>query len=166
MIFPLPSPEIFLTEVFAFLEAKQIDVSRFNLDHICYRLESQDTYDQVKSELEKENLLLVESNINRRPISVFKLSNPYLHEARIIDVLELPSPKEGSAYRTGWEHVEFVVDGSLEEFQQSYPDVEFDDKGFSKVINRELRLKAEKLSVKFHENSLEEIIAIEKTLKS
>ena len=64
--------------------------------------------------------LLVESDIGGRPIATFKLTTPIEVRSRdggtrFVDVVEIPSPKDGSPYGAGLEHVEFVVgDGSHE----------------------------------------------------
>jgi predicted metalloenzyme YecM len=38
--------------------------------------------------------MLSEKNISGRPISIFKLDNPIVYENRVINVLELSSPKD------------------------------------------------------------------------
>jgi hypothetical protein len=43
--------EKFLDEVFLELLRSEIDVSYFELDHVCYRVESQDEYEGGKKEL-------------------------------------------------------------------------------------------------------------------
>ncbi len=159
----LPSPNLFLSKIFNDLKSVEIDISNYFLDHICYRVETQKKYRTLKSTLEKENQLLIESEINGRNISVFKLKNPIKFEGRSIPLLELPAPKTGSHYTDGWEHIEFVIDESLDLFLEKNQNLTFDKKGFSKPINRDIRLKLGKLSVKFHEMSLEEVIQIEKS---
>ncbi|MBV5336219.1 VOC family protein, partial [bacterium] len=56
----------------------------------------------------------VESDIGGRPIATFKLTTPIEVRSRdggtrFVDVVEIPSPKDGSPYGAGLEHVEFVV---------------------------------------------------------
>jgi len=157
----LPNHNPFLSKIFNDLKSNEIDFSNYFLDHICYRVASQEKYFSLKSTLEKENQLLIESKINGRNISIFKLKNPIQFEGRSIPLLELPAPKKGSQYAEGWEHIELVIDESLDTFLEKYSNLSFDKKGFSKSINRDVRLKLGKLSVKFHEQSLEEVIIIE-----
>ena len=157
----LGDPSAFLKQVFENLKTDGFEVKDCFLDHICYRTESGEHYNSLKNNLSEKNLLLVESEINGRNISVFKLKHPIEFEDRKIPLLELPSPKPGSFYPKGWEHVEFVLNENLDAFLEKHPQIRFDKKGFSKKLNRDLRRKYEGMSVKFHEQSLEEVIRME-----
>ena len=169
MINSLGSPQKFLREVFEYLDSKGIDCSAYHLDHLCYRLESTHKYLQLKNEFSSEHSLIKESLVNGRPIAVFKISESIVFTEpnaqngikRNIEILELPSPKKGANYKEGWEHVEFVIDEPLEKFLKRHAKLQFDLKGLSKTINKEVRLKSEKFSIKFHEKSLLDIIQIE-----
>ncbi|KAJ3177800.1 hypothetical protein HDU87_004322 [Geranomyces variabilis] len=92
---------------------------------------------------------------------------------RVIDVVELPAPKPGRLYPSGLEHVEVVVDDmSLEDFAARHPDVKFDWSGMKKPLNRDLRVDFRQgggvetggFSVKFHEQTLEKVIEMEKAM--
>lgn len=157
----LGNPTTFLKTIFKNLQVDGFNANDYFLDHICYRTESAEHYNSLKISLLKENELLVESEINGRNISVFKLKQPIEFLGREIPLLELPSPKANSFYKKGWEHVEFVIDESLDTFLEKNNHLEFDKKGFSKKLNRDLRRKYDGVSVKFHEQSLEEVIRAE-----
>lgn len=154
--------EFFLDSIFDRIEEIGIDVSTFELDHICYRVDTTENYNRFKLLLEESAHLLVESLIKDRPISCFKLREPINYINRTISVIELPAPKSGSAYEEGYEHVEFVIHSSLEEFLDQYPAVKFDVTGMGKKINPDLRVQLGGLSVKFHRQGIEEVIEIEK----
>ena len=155
--------EIFLDRIFYGLEKLKIDVSNYYLDHLCYRVATETEYQSRKSELLTDNKLLIESPVNGRLISTFKLNHSIIYGQRIIDVIELPSPKKNTEYLTGFEHVEFVINESFESFSQKYPDVNFDHSSANKSFNPEIRIEIEKnISVKFHHLSLEKVIEIEK----
>ncbi len=156
----LPPPNDFLDRVFEFLALKNVEVKHFDLDHICYRVESIEKYQLIKAKLTSDHQLLKESIINGREIAVFELSQAMKYRQRLIKVLELPAPKKGSLYQEGWEHVEFVIQDRLEKFIETYP-LPFDLKGFSKPLNRDLRLRGNNFSIKFHEQSLKSIIKLE-----
>jgi predicted metalloenzyme YecM len=112
---------VFIASVLERVENLEINVSGFQIDHICYRAASQQEYTSRKHELEEMGTLLIESIVGGRFISAFKLYEPIVClDGSMIDVVELPSPKEGSTYPSGLEHCEFVVP-SLEEFV--YPSV-------------------------------------------
>ncbi len=154
----LPNPEQFLYPLFNDLESKKVDVSCLLMDHICYRVESEDRYQELKNQLSEENQLLAETLINNRPIATFLLSIPFIFKNRRINCLELPSPKPVSPYAEGFEHVEFVINSQFSTFMEKYHQLQFDTKGMNKSINADIRLSLASGSVKFHHHPLEHVI--------
>lgn len=132
------------------------------MDHICYRTSSLSEYHSVIEECKTFASLLIESTIGGRPICTFELNIPLHlilrdgHEI-YLDVLEIPSPKTGSDYESGLEHVEFVVLDSLSDFMMKYPN-QWDTSALNKVVNADIRLTLEGCSVKFHNMSLKRVI--------
>ncbi len=155
----LPNPTPFLQQIFGFLQADGIEVSRYELDHICYRVATQQRYEELKKQLLVLGELLTEKPISGRPIATFKLEQPILFNQRKIELLELPAPKPNRFYAEGYEHVEFVIDMDLPTFAEKYPNITFDKKGMGKEVNPDLRLNYGELSVKFHEHNLAYVIA-------
>lgn len=159
----------FLDQVFVNLERAGVDVAGFELDHLCYRVETLEEYRRFKTELVGKANLLHEAVIGGRPIATYELRTPIHYQRsgiqRKISILELPSPKPGSPYRSGLEHVEFVIDESFEAFLARYPQLIFDMSGANKASNPEVRLSFEDCSVKFHHQSLKEVIALETQAK-
>jgi uncharacterized protein len=135
------------------------------LDHICYRVETNERYDLVKGEMARRAFLLDESEVSGRLISTFAFDSPLEASGWRIPYLELPQPKEGSPYREGLEHAEFVVIGGLDRFRQNHPALPFDNKAMDKPINPELGLKHDGISVKFHEVQLGAVCRIEQRLR-
>ena len=154
----LSDPNSFLKNIFHALEKTNINVADFELDHICYRTLNIAQYNFLKKELNNIGELLTENQINGRPIATYKLHQPIIYKNREIYLLELPSPKKGSHYPAGFEHVEFVINTSLEKFIAAHPDIDFDKKGMSKNINPDVRIKFDNFSVKFHLYNLEYVI--------
>ena len=152
----------FLDSIFHKINEIGIDVSTYKLDHICYRVSLDEDYMRFKKLLTTSADLLSESEINGRPICCFKLNEPIIYGNRKVDVFELPSPKLGSRYDEGYEHVEFVITDSLHDFVSKYPTLDFDKKGMKKIVNPDLRLQLGTICVKFHEQAIEEVIEIEK----
>lgn len=148
----------FLDKVFRLLEKDKIDVSSYELDHICYRVESQERYNFVKNIFLEESKLLSEVLIWGRMISTFKLAHPLIYKNREIFVIEIPEPKENNFYPEWLEHIEFVIDKSFEDFKKMYQDISFDSRAEWKEINPDIQLRYENCSVKFHHNSLEYVI--------
>ena len=84
----------FLDMILGIIEIVGIDVRGYELDHMCWRVETEEQYEEYKEELSKMGELLVESEVKGRMISVYKLDKPLVYGERVIDVIELPAPKE------------------------------------------------------------------------
>jgi len=157
----LGSPDTFLDDLLDQVTAQGIGVNGLYMDHICYRVATIEEYDKLRNSLLDIGKLLSNKSIGGRPISVIELTDAYRYNDRIISIIELPSPKKDSPYLSGYEHVEFVIKESLESFIERYPQIEFDQKGMKKDLNRDIRLSLNRCAVKFHEQSLKEVIEIE-----
>lgn len=161
----LPSPTEFLDQLFAKLEQTPGQLDHLLLDHICYRVETTVAYEELKQELSKAGTLLVEHEIGGRLIATYHLAKSLTYKHRKIDVFELPAPKPGRPYPTGYEHVEFVTGRPLEEFEEflvtnlKLKKAAIDRKGLLKGRNQDLRVQLSPgISVKFHERSLADVI--------
>ncbi|WP_127716955.1 VOC family protein [Halobacteriovorax sp. HLS] len=153
--------ESFLHKLEDNLESEGIDLCSLEIDHLCYRVDSEERYDELKSDLALENKLLHEAMISNRPIATFKMKEAFIYKNITIPLLELPSPKPGSDYTEGFEHAEAVINMSFEKFSHKYPHIEFDWKAAKKSHNPELRISFGDISIKFHHHSLEDIIESE-----
>lgn len=157
---PLP----FLDKLMLHLEREKIDVTDYELDHLCFRCLSQSQYELKKTELGQVADLLIEAPVMGRLISTFKLHSPITYKNRKIFLIELPAPKPNSAHPEGLEHAEFVIKDSFKAFQERYPHLTFNTKGTKKVFNPELEIEFSDCAVKFHHLSLEQVILCEKDL--
>lgn len=154
--------QVFLEKIFCDLSKHKLDFSGKFLDHICYRVTSEEEYGQMKNLFAKMGVLLIESEIGGRLISTFKLNNPIKYQERDIRVVELPQPKKDNKYPKGFEHAEFVTQQSFESFQNDYNNLKFDTGGIKKEHNPELRvILSNQLSIKLHHRSLEDVIISE-----
>ena len=171
----------FLQEV----EDKLPFVANLEADHVCWRTETTESYQSLVSALKAypESSLLIESLIGGRPIATFKLNEGISYKGRKVSILEIPSPKEGSPYKEGLEHVEFVIGESsdhslhtpinntahetaLEKIMSEHSDIEWNTKASSKKVNPDVSLKLSlssfgTCSVKFHLLPLEKVIEYE-----
>ncbi len=154
----LGDPTAFLERLFAALKEKNIDASNYELDHLCYRVESRERYESLKAQLSGLGELLSEKEIGGRPIAAFKLKEPIHYRGRRIWCVELPAPKAGSPYPEGYEHAEFVIRQCFPDFIGQHPAADFDTKALTKRVNPEVRLQFEGFSAKFHRQSLEYVI--------
>jgi predicted metalloenzyme YecM len=205
--------DTFVSTILSALQRHHIDISSFPIDHICYRVASDEEYKLKKEQLVPIADLLSEAIIGGRSISTYKLQSPYQtsiegislngkhkyvvctscvfdtlqpsHTAELrnrnIPLVEVPSPKGGRQYRSGLEHVEFVIgeNASLTELMNQYPQVIWDTSEMEKATNPAIRLTAYALcsgldasegsgpppwSAKFHQKSLEEVIDEERKM--
>lgn len=162
--------EQFYADAYFFLDALSIDFasngvhlsSHWDIDHICYRAQSAASYEELKLSFANFGSLLIESEVNGRLISTYKLSKPLRFKNREIDLVELPAPKPGKAIAQGFEHIEIVCDETFPELMEKYSHLKFETKGLSKAFNRELEISLGARNIKFHHSSLNSVITVEK----
>ena len=131
-------PHLFLEELFSKISDIELKVENYELDHICYRVQSIDEYKIKKEELKNFGELLIESMVNGRLISTFKLHDPIIYKNRKIFLVELPSPKAMHSYPSGLEHAEFVTKEPLQKIIDRYPQYSFEAFGIHKKINADM----------------------------
>lgn len=85
-----------------------IDLSRYEIDHIAVRVNQIDTAQQWRSGLLTQGEILKESIVNGRPIALFTLNRPLAFLNQQIEIVELPFPKGKHYPQEGWEHIEMV----------------------------------------------------------
>lgn len=165
MIEILGDYKTFITDTSKGLEQAGIDRSELAMmDHICYRVETIERYKEMFKSLGTIANMIGEVDVAGRPIASFELNEPLRADGWVVPYLELPAPKDGSPYPEGLEHAELVVIGDVEKFAQRHSGLPFNRKGMGKVINPELGLKTDGLSVKFHEQPLGAVVRIEDRL--
>lgn len=152
--------EVFFRQLCLDLTSKQVPIQDFIADHLCFRVQDQSQYVHYKSFLCRVAILLTESVVNGRPICTFKLKSPFVIDNKTIDLVELPAPKEGTHYKTGFEHAEFVISEHFDIFKERFPQLNLiEDK--NKILNAELIYRSEIGTAKFHHLSLDRVIEIE-----
>lgn len=152
--------EAFFRQLSLDLASKQMPIHEFVADHLCFRVQYQHEYVHYKSSLCKVAILLTESIVNGRPICTFKLHSPFIIDDKTIDLVELPAPKVGTQYKTGFEHAEFVISEHFDVFKGRFPQLKLiEDK--EKILNAELIYRSEAGVAKFHHLSLDRVIEIE-----
>lgn len=157
--------DVFLAEIKLGIAQSGISIRDLaQLDHICYRTETNEQYEAKKQQLKSVAKLLGEVSVAGRPISTFKLLEPLMWYDQRIDAIELPAPKASSPYPEGLEHAEFVIFDSLEEFMTKYSHLEFDTKSIGRMPNPEIGLKLGRLGVKFHLLALTHVVFLEEQL--
>jgi len=147
----------FLNNIFTELKNVDLNVSELNMDHVCWRCESVNEYDEMLELLKKHGILFHQSIHNDREISLIQLDQAISYLDRKIDLIELPSPKPSKPYCSGFEHVEFVIDDPLESWIKATP-LPWDTKNIAKKINPDVKLSFREISVKFHPYSLAYVV--------
>jgi predicted metalloenzyme YecM len=155
----------FLQRLFAEIDSSEIDLSTWDIDHICYRTETLPRYHELKTELQTIGTLLTETEVNGRPISTFELARPIEWQHRSIALVELPAPKLSKPTAEGFEHIEVVAPIPLEDLQNQYSNHKLDSRGLSKAFNRELEIELQSGAIKFHNLSLASVVEVEKNQK-
>ncbi|KAK3286892.1 hypothetical protein CYMTET_5576 [Cymbomonas tetramitiformis] len=122
------------------------------MDHICYRCESVQEYQDVLAALVPTfGTCMVEGMIGGRPITTVLLKEPFCHAGYSVACVEVPCPKPNRHYVSGLEHVEIVV-GSPEDgvegnqrlldfmdaCRQKGMSFNFDDRALSKTLNADI----------------------------
>jgi len=179
----LGNPSIeFFPKIKSFLDSFKIDIRDKEIDHICYRVDTESSYNRIKGYLGNYGTVLVEGMIGGRPIATFLLHTPIVvcfdekngRICREIKCLELPSPKLGNKYLQGYEHIEIVIGApessclnsrqELEKFAEGFPEIVFDFSAIDKEVNADVSITIDdNCSVKFHVTSLKEVIRFEKS---
>lgn len=176
-----PCEALFKVDLHSFLQVVTAECSRLHLlddtveiDHVCYRVDSIQEYLRIVSALSPYGIPIADSMINGRPITTYLLNEPMIFKAWRIPCIEIPCPKPGRNYMTGWEHIEIVIGEKsmgctsnktfLESFVKKHTDIRFDLKAIDKEINADISIEIEngKYSCKFHCRPLYEVCEFEK----
>lgn len=100
----------------------EIDLSRYEIDHLALRMNSVETAQKWKSLLLENAALLKESEVNGRPIALFTLNQAIKFCKQSVKIVELPFPKNKIYPQEGWEHIEIVfpmlADETVEQWVQ------------------------------------------------
>lgn len=155
------NPHSFFDKVFNHLRNKKVNIDQLEIDHLCYRTQTYDEYQMLKIKLSPFATYLGAEMVNGRPIAAFKLKDPIQYNQYTISILEVPAPKPNSTHLSGLEHIEVVIKESFDDFIKKHPHIQFVTKGMSKNFNPELEIEFEDCAIKFHHQSLEDVIASE-----
>lgn len=155
--------ETFITKVDELVAAHGIAGDDLvQLDTICYRVETNERYDELKRRLAGVALEIDETEVNGRLISVFAVERPLVAgNWQSISYIEVPQPKPGSPYPEGIDHVQIVTRQRLSDFHAKYSETPFEEKGLVNIINPLLKLNGSGVSVKFHDKHMGAVIELE-----
>lgn len=136
--------------------------SHWEIDHVCYRTKSLEGYGKIKNEFSQIGISTGETIVGGRPIACFELHSPVRTSHGFVSLVEIPAPKPNRRVDSGFEHLEIVVDCTFEALLQKFPELNWDLRATSKIINPEIEAKFSKFNVKFHHHALDHIIELER----
>lgn len=155
--------DLFLSKILRSLDQTSIDYKDLSVDHIARRTSTFDHYHDLQSKINNIWTLLLEEDINWRPISIYQFHLPLNTVFGEIPYLELIAPKQWKIYPDAYDHVEFVTKQNLRDLLSQYPDIDFQTKWLNNKTNPALELEFEEnLSVKFHNQWVDEVLDYEK----
>lgn len=154
----------FLDQLFSEIEALNLKLNFVEIDHLCFRTDSDEDYRRVCHDFSEQGILLIEAPVGGRLISTYKFHTPFKYKNISIPLIEVPAPKKGKVTQRGFEHIELVVEESFEELIQKYSHLKLETNALKKELNPELEIEFKTGAIKFHHQSLEKVIEIEKGL--
>lgn len=149
--------EGFLSKAFAHLHESGIDVSHYEMTHLCYRVATKEEFVAKKEALSRIGTLISEVLAEGRPYLVFKLYRPITYQNHQVSLIALPFPKPNNTYATALQHVAFLTKEDLGTLPAQYPHLTFDILELNRASHPELKLRFDDLVVKFHNVSLEDL---------
>ena len=145
----------FLNEIFKQLKEKGVDVSKFELDHLAYRTESKEVFDNLLPQINELGEQVHKNFISGNIVCIFKLHEPLRYQNYSIPVIEFIGPNDSKNYPTGFEHAEFVIDEDFEVFVNHYPGLKWDKSAIDRPEFPTLKLPLdENTQVKFHHETV------------
>jgi predicted metalloenzyme YecM len=153
--------ESFLTALLDRMRLAGIDLAGLPvIDHVAYRVETEERYAELKEALAGIATLASEETINGRPICIFRLDEPLRCQGYEIPAVELPAPS-ATPYPEGLEHAEFVIP-DIARFMERYSRLAFITKDLGQPANPHVAVQFGSLAAKFHTRSILEVVVLQK----
>lgn len=81
--------------------------SEYPIDHVCYRMATQEDYQTICSEFEKLSLIISNAPHHGRKFHIFLLREPLIYKDTRVSCIEVSEPGGSDSYPTGFQHIEF-----------------------------------------------------------
>lgn len=94
-----------------FCKENNIDTNSVNLDHICYKCESSEEYENIKKMLEYESKFVYQSIISKRRIAYIGFFEPLSSICGNVYYLELADQKPDNSQKSKCDHLEPIANG-------------------------------------------------------
>jgi len=106
------------------LAQRGIDIARYSLSHLAYRVPEWDQYLHVRELLERHSFANRENVWNGRPISLIVPAEPLeVLGDKVVPLIELIPPVHQRIYKMGLEHLGVVVGESFDAFVEAHKPV-------------------------------------------
>ena len=106
------------------LAERGVDISEYELSHLCYRVAEWDEYVRVRGLLERHALANRENVWNGRPISLIVPAEPLdVLDGKAVPLIELIPPVHQRVYKMGLEHLGVVVGDTFDAFVEAHKPV-------------------------------------------
>ncbi len=152
---------LFISALLSSLDKAGIRYDGYQIDHLCYRTETNEGYEMMKDILKSVSSGFLENSHNGRLISKFFLKEPLSVRGYKIPIIELPSPKLSHFYEAGLEHFEMAVGEGFPEFTEKYRNL-WTGAEEGGTHNKVVSITFDNLkTVKFHKLPLAEVIKLE-----
>lgn len=156
----------FLDSFFEQIHLVKLDVSGLPLDHIAYQASTRQDYEQHLSEFSALGELVSQEVIGGRRVAVVKLDNPLIYNNYAIQALELIEPRADQQCESGFQHAEFVVKKSFEQYLFEYPNIAWDTSSMDREEFAHLKINfANGLTLKFLLKPILELFEEKRRLK-
>ncbi len=164
MLNPIDNPSlgVFLDKILAEINSVGINLKDLQIDHVGYAVNSSEVYVQVRDDLLQNGELLKEAIIKNRRIGIIKINTPINYKSYTFNVIEVLEPAENEPVKTGWEHVEFLVNDYAALLSQ-YPSLNWSTKYMNQTHFSRIKLILPSgLEVKFLNTPVLETVRQEK----
>ena len=98
----------------------RLNLSDYEIDHLALRVNSEQSAKNWLTLLLKYGKIVSDNFINGRPIYLIELEHPVKFANQLIDIIELPFPKNKLYPAEGWEHIEIVIPFLVGEFTNEW----------------------------------------------
>jgi uncharacterized protein len=110
---------LFIDDLEKRLQKVGIDLSKYPVDHICYRVSSDNLFLEMGSVFKNLSLLYTKRIYHERTFYCFFLRKPFVYNSLSFWTVELSEPGGSDDYNEGFQHIEIITNIKLEELSSS-----------------------------------------------
>lgn len=122
----------FIDKIIEKLEQLGINTATLTIDHLGYQADSKADYDAKTNHIHEFAIKVSENIVGGRRVGIFRLNELLEYKTQNIGVVEVFEPKEGQTVKSDWEHIEFLVAESLEDFVKRYKELNWNTEMMSR----------------------------------